>query len=137
MLAKALLTAGLAVGLALSTATGAQAAPSEPAARPAGEAGVLGGCDWTGCGTVVNSTPRGFWVTLNWGPPQSDFRWLSAWSRMGGNGTDVDGIEVANGCVMSGVINGRIPGYNYPFVWTSGWHKIWTNETAFVTGYVC
>jgi hypothetical protein len=100
---------------------------------------VQGGCDWTGCGMVLNATSRGFYITLAWGAPWSSdiVKWVSPWSSYGGNGVDVDGILVANGCTMTGLINGRVPGYNYPFAWGEGWHKIWTNETAYVNNYLC
>jgi hypothetical protein len=135
---KLLSAVGLSLALLLATGAVAQATPhAQPA--PSSEAGVLGGCDWTGCGTVINSTNRGFYVTLLWGGPWNDqnVKWVPPWSTYGGGGIDVDGILVATGCEMTGVINGRIPGYNYPFFWISGWHKIWTNETALVTSYVC
>jgi hypothetical protein len=99
---------------------------------------IQGGCTWyAGCGTVVNETGRGFYVTLLWGGEWNDtnVKWVPAWGAMGGGDVDVDGILVDNGCVMTGVINGRVPGYNYPFWWSGGWHKISTNETAFVLTY--
>lgn len=133
---RIVLILGVFLSLSFATATVAQAAP--PSSGD-GTVGVLGGCEWYGCGKVVNSTGRGFYITLAWGAPWSDdiVKWVSPWSTYGGNGVDVDGILVANGCFMSGVINGGVFTYNLPFGWTSGWHKITTNETAFVSSYTC
>jgi hypothetical protein len=132
---RVLVILGLLLSLFVSTATVGHAASG----GSGGPVVVQGGCEWYGCGKVVNSTSRGFYITLAWGSPWSDdiVKWVSPWSSYGGNGVDVDGILVANGCVMSGAINGGVFTYNYPFVWTSGWHKITTNETAFVSNYTC
>jgi len=122
VLSLAVVTATLAV---LAIATPAQAA----------------GCrQYVGCGTVVNQTPRGFHVTLQWGAPWAEpwpVRWVGPWGALGGHGVDVDGIYTGAGCTMSGLINGGVLGYNYPFVWRAGWHKISTNETAFVVIHTC
>jgi hypothetical protein len=142
---RVLFTVGLMLSLLLSATAVGNATPAVSQENTAasqentaaGDVGVLGGCISLRCGTVVNATSRGFHVTLQWGAPWSDdvIRWVGPWSRLGGNGVDVDGIYVGWGCRMAGVINGGL--YNYPFVWGSGWHKIWTNETAFVNYHVC
>ena len=150
---KLLLTVGFVASLLLSVTAVGQASADTSADQAAAtmvatmvatqDVGVQGGCDLTGCGTVVNGTGRGFYVTLLWGAPWSSdiVKWVNPGQTYGGcrSGTciDVDGILVAEGCYMVGVINGRVPGYNYPFFWTSGWHKIWTNETAVVSQYTC
>ena len=38
---------------------------------------------------------------------------------------------------MTGIIDGRLASYRFPFVWRAGWHKISTNETAFVLTHSC
>jgi hypothetical protein len=122
-----------AMALAAVTATLALLAVASPA--------QAGGCDWrVGCGIAVNQTPRGFHVTLQWGQPWAEpwpVRWVRPWGVVGGGNVDVDGIYTGSGCVMTGIIEGRIPGYRYPFVWRAGWHKIWTNETAWIVTHVC
>lgn len=121
-----------AIALAAVTATLALLAIATPA--------QAGGCNWTGCGTAVNTTSRGFHVTLQWGQPWAEpwpVRWVGGSSSLGGGGIDVDGIYTGGGCTMTGIIDGRVLGYRYPFVWRAGWHKITTNETAFVITHSC
>lgn len=140
---RALSSIFLLLPLLVSGAAVVQATPETD--RPnivADDVGVLGACDWTGCGTVVNATGRGFHVTVNWGAPWNDtnVKWVQPWSTYGlPQWVDVDGVYVGSGCFMSGIITGRppLPPYNYPFAWGPGWHKIWTNETANVAVHTC
>lgn len=120
------------------SATGAGEAAQPDGRRSLGTAdvGVLGECIGSACGTVVNGTGRGFFVTLEWGAPWGSeaIRWVGPYSRLGGNGIDVDGVHVATGCAMSGVLDGAI--YS-AFAWGPGWHRIATQETAYVNQHVC
>jgi hypothetical protein len=140
---RALLTIFLLLPLLVSGAAVAQATPEGD--RPnteTSEVGVLGACDWSGCGTVVNATGRGFHVTINWGAPwnEDNVKWVKPWSTYGlPQWVDVDGFYVAPGCFMSGTIVGRppLPIYNVPFAVGPGWYKIWTNETANIAVHAC
>jgi hypothetical protein len=122
-----------AIALAAATATLGLLAIASPA--------HAGGCsNFWGCGTAVNATSRGFHVTLAWGQPWAEpwpVRWVAGRSSLGGGTTDVDGIYTGSGCTMTGIIDGRLASYRYPFVWGAGWHKIMTNETAFVLTHSC
>lgn len=111
------------------------AAPSANAATD----GVTGGCEGSICGRVINNAGSGLYATLNWGN-NDDQRWANAryvpsGSSLGGNGIDVDGVHVSTGCSVSGWIYGGA--YSYPVVWYSGWHKIWTTETATIWNINC
>lgn len=139
---RSLLTTFLLLALLVPGMTVAQATPeSDYASTAAGDVGVLGGCDWTGCGTVINNTGRGFHVTLNWGSWEGEnVKWVQPHSVYGiDQWVDVDGIYVGSNCSMRGWIIGNkpLPEYGYPFSWGPGWHKIWTNETAKVGYHGC
>lgn len=140
---KALLTIFLLLPLLVSGAVVAQATPEgDHANTVAGDVGVLGGCDWMGCGTVTNATGRGFHVTLLWGAPWSDeiIRWVAPYSTLGlPQWVDVDGVYVGSGCTMTGSIAGRppVPHPPVPFVWGQGWHRIRNNQTALVVTHIC
>ena len=124
----------LAIPLACLAAVGA-AAPVEEAS-----AVTRGGCQLGFCGELANQTQFGVYYSLNW--PTNTPRILQPFSRVGGNGVDVDGFAIPSNCygkvkVVSTPGPDRTVIANRASGTSLRWFKISTNDTAYYQVLSC
>jgi hypothetical protein len=115
----------------------AVAAPA--GAEGAGAVGTMvmhpdGGCVLTICGEVYNDQAVGLYVTMNW--CCTDNRYLDGYEDTVGWG-DVDGLQIPSGCEGKVEIENFPQGAYQTYLWGSGWHRIHTNQRAFVLQMPC
>jgi hypothetical protein len=124
----------IAVSLAC-LAAGSAAAPTDEALAVA-----QGGCSFGFCGELANQTQFGVYYSLNW--PTNTPRILQPFSRVGGNGVDVDGFAIPSNCygkvkVVSTPGPDRTVVANRASGTSLRWYKISTNDTAYYQVLSC